>query len=137
MKKISDLLENSFAPIALKIGNQKHLVSIRNGMLLATPLIIIGSFFLILSSLPIPHYAEWLANHGELDTWFNKIVDGSFGIMGLIASFGIAYNLAKRYEVDGVPAGVISLASFIVVTPKIFNTDEAAGLPYQFMGSGG
>lgn len=137
MDKINKVLEKRFAPVAVRIGNQKHLMAIRNGMLMTTPLIIIGSVFLVLSSLPIPNYADWLAAHGDLGTWLNKIVDGSFGIMGLVAAFGIAYNLAKSYQVDGASAGVISMASFIVVTPKIFDADEAAGLPYKYMGSGG
>lgn len=52
--------------------------------------------------------------------------------MGLIASFGVANSLARQYKVDGVSAGVISLSSFIVITPF-----SEGGIPVGYMGSKG
>lgn len=121
--------------VAGRIGNQRHLRALRDGILLAMPLIIIGSFFLILGNLPFDGYSEWLDEIGILPI-FNKIVDGSFGIMALIAAFGVANSLADDYEVDGVASGVIAVASFLIVTPHVI-AEAGAGIPYQFVGSGG
>lgn len=137
MDKISSWLEKRLMPIAMKLGAQRHLLAIRNGIVLGMPLILVGSLFLILGNLPFDGYTDWLAAHGELDVLFGKIVDGSFGLMGLIASFGIAYNYVKSFNIDGVSAGVISLSSFLIVTPKIFDSAEAAGIPYALVGSSG
>ncbi|WP_231181861.1 PTS sugar transporter subunit IIC [Clostridium botulinum] len=91
---------------------------------------------MILGNLPFEGYDQWLAIHGHLDAWLGKIVNGSFGIMGLVASFSVAYSLAKSYKVDGVSAGVISLSCFLISTPNIV-LDKAEGIPMEFMGSKG
>lgn len=137
MNKLSEVLEKRLGPIALKIGNQRHLLAIRNGITLGMPLIIVGSLFLILGNLPISGYEDWLAANGDLGTWLGKVVDGSFGLMGIIAAFGIAYNYAKGYKVDPASAGIISLSSFVIVTPKMFDVDGGAGISYGFLGSKG
>lgn len=121
--------------IAGEIGNQKHLRALRDGIILGMPLIIIGSFFLILGNLPIPGYVEMLGDWG-LTPIINKIVNGSFGIMALVASFGIARSLANTYKVDGTSAGIISLSSFLIVTPNVVS-DSGSGVPYQYVGSNG
>ncbi|NWN95699.1 MAG: PTS sugar transporter subunit IIC, partial [Bacillus sp. (in: Bacteria)] len=121
--------------IAGAIGSQRHLRALRDGILLSMPLIIIGSFFLILGNLPINGYTDWLAKI-ELAPVFNKIVNGSFGLMAIIAVFGIARSLADHYEVDGVSAGVVALASFVIVTPDVV-AKSGSGIPYAFVGSGG
>lgn len=39
--------------IGYKIGQQKHLLSLRDGIILSMPLILVGSLFIILTNLPI------------------------------------------------------------------------------------
>lgn len=88
-----------------------------------------------MGNLPINGYTDWLAKI-ELAPVFNKIVNGSFGLMAIIAVFGIARSLADYYEVDGVSAGVVALASFVIVTPDV-EAKTGSGIPYAFVGSGG
>lgn len=59
-----------------------------------------------------------------------------FGLIGLIASFGIAYSLTNQFGVDGVPSGIISLSSFIVVTSFV-TSDAGAGMPTTYMAAKG
>lgn len=121
--------------IAGRIGNQRHLRALRDGIMLSMPLIIIGSIFLILGNLPIEGYTDWLSEIG-LSPILNKIVNGSFGLIALISVFGIAHSLAEYYEVDGVSAGIIALASFIIVTPDLVS-DVGSGISYVYVGSSG
>lgn len=135
MSKMNQILEEKMLPIAAKLGSNKILISIRDGITLSMPLIIIGSLFMIIASFPVEVWTNWLANVG-IDTYLWKGVDSSFGLMGLIASFGVANSLARQNKVDGVSAGIISLSSFIVVTP--FVTGEAgSGITVGYMGSKG
>ena len=53
MKKNESFLETKMLPIAAKIGSNKILISIRDGITLSMPLIIIGSLFLVIASFPI------------------------------------------------------------------------------------
>lgn len=135
-------------PIAGRIAGQKHLIALRDGIILTMPLIIIGSVFLIVANLPIPGYSDFMAGiFGK--QWATKLmypVSATFDIMALIAAFGIAYRLAERYGVDAITAGAISVSAFLLATPyKIGFTPAGAkeailvdgGIPVALMGSKG
>ncbi|WP_369901815.1 PTS cellobiose transporter subunit IIC [Bacillus manliponensis] len=116
-------LEKYFMPVAGKIAEQRHLQAVRDGIILTMPFLIIGSFFLIISSLPINGYSEFMANIFG-DGWQKALgypVNATFGMMALIASFGIAYRLAEKYKVDSLAVGALSVVSFLLVTPFQIN----------------
>lgn len=135
MNKFLNFLEKYFMPVAGKMAAQRHLQALRDGIILTMPLIIIGSIFLILGFIPINGYNEFMAGIFG-DQWLAKLMyanDATFGMMGLLASFGIAYRLAEKYEgVDAVSAGMVSLAAFLLATPF-----KDGGIPTTYMGSGG
>ncbi|HLR92518.1 MAG TPA: PTS cellobiose transporter subunit IIC [Atopostipes sp.] len=118
-----------------RLAAQRHLVALRNGIVLGMPLIIIGSLFLILGNLPSEAYMNWIQDIG-IAQYFSKITNGSFGLMGLIAVFGIAHSLARHYGKDGVSAGAIALSAFVIVTPDLV-TDVGTGIDYTYVGSAG
>lgn len=141
-------LEKHVMPVAGRIAEQRHLQAIRDGLILAMPLLIIGSIFLVVAALPIPGFPEFMANlFGE--QWQDKLlypVNATFDIMALIVSFGVAYRLAEKYNVDPVSAGAISVSAFLLATPFTFSftpegakdaVDVAGVIPAQFMGSQG
>ncbi|HEV5758449.1 TPA: PTS sugar transporter subunit IIC [Streptococcus pneumoniae] len=129
------LLQEKLLPVAARLGNNKALVSIRDGITLTIPLLLIGSLLMVIASFPIPGWEKYLGDIGVAD-YLWKGVDSSFGLLGLVASFGIAYFMARQYKVDGIPAGIVSLSSFITVTPFITGED-GAGMPTAFMASKG
>lgn len=93
-------IERYVMPVALKIAGQKHVLSVRDGIILNMPFMLIGSFFLIFAYLPIPGYADMMSGlFGEV--WRDKMlypVKATYDIMALISSFGIAYRLAEKYR---------------------------------------
>ena len=135
MSKVNELLENKMMPIAGRLGSNKFLIAIRDGITFAMPLIIIGSLFMIIASFPVPGWEAWLGKMGIADFLW-KGTDSSFGLIGLIASFGIAYSLARQFNVDGIGSGIISLSAFIIATPFI-SSDAGAGMPIAYMGAKG
>lgn len=129
--------------VAAKIGGFKPLIAIRDGIAMAMPLIITGSLFMIINSFPVPGWSDWLAKtavHGvSLSQVLAKITNGSFGIMGLVAAFGIAWSYANQHKTDGVSAGIISASVFFILTPSIMSGDKVPveGFPYTYLGSKG
>lgn len=132
---MNDFINNKMLPIAAKVSNNKILIAIRNGITLALPLIITGSLFLIVGSFPIESWTNFLSENG-IDAFLNKGVNASFGIMGLVAAFGIANALAVQYGKDGISAGIISISSFLLVTPNV-TSDAGDGIPTAYMGAQG
>lgn len=148
MNKFTKFLEEKFLPIAGRLAAQKHLESLKDGIILTMPFIIIGSFFLILGFLPIPGYEDFMANVFG-DQWLTKLmypVSATFDLMALFAAFGIAYRLAEKYGLDSLTSGAISLSAFLLATP--FNVpftpegtdkvvDVGGAIPVALMGSKG
>ncbi|WP_057915262.1 PTS cellobiose transporter subunit IIC [Peribacillus muralis] len=119
MSKYNSFLENKVMPIASKMAGQRHLLALRDGIILTMPLIIIGSLFLILGFIPIPGYNEFMASIFG-DAWMTKLlypVGATYDIMALIATFGIAYRLAEQYKVDPLSAGAVAVSAFLIATP--------------------
>lgn len=132
----NNFIERKLLPIAGKLSSNRALIAVRDGITLAMPLIIIGSLFMIIASFPFPAWwGAWLDEVG-IASYLWKGVDSSFGLIGLVASFGIAQSLASQYKADGVAAGIISLSAFITVTPFITG-DTGAGIIVRYMGASG
>lgn len=102
---------------------------------MTTPLILIGSLLILVVSLPIPGWQDFFVKIG-IASYLWKGVNGSFGLVGLIASFGVAHSLASQYKANGISAGILSLASFFIVTPSI-SSDAGAAIPITYLGAQG
>lgn len=111
--------ESIFLPLAVKIGKNKYLVSIRDGFLVSTPLLIVGSIFLVLGNLPVPNYKPFLSGiFGEnIFGYFDKVVDGTFTLMALLAVIGIAYAFSKEMKIDRIFGTAISVIAWFILMP--------------------
>lgn len=130
MNRFNESMERYFMPVAGKLAEQRHLKSVRDGIIATMPLLIIGSVFLIISSPPIESWAEFMKPYAQT---LSIPVNATFGLLGLIAVFSIAYSLAKSYGMDELSAGVLSVATFFVATPLT----EEGNIPLNLMGSEG
>ena len=67
-------LQEKLMPVAIKLGNNKGLVAIRDGITLAVPLLLIGSLFMVIASFPVPGWEAYLTKIG-VSTYLWKGVD--------------------------------------------------------------
>ncbi len=136
-----DKLEKFFMPLAEKIGRNKYLIAIRDGFLLSMPLLIVGSFFLLIANFPIPGWTEFWARFFG-DNWasyFSKPTDATFSIMAVLAVIGIGYSFAEQMKVDRLFGAAISLVSWFLIMPYeiMFNDEVVSGIPLGWVGSRG
>ncbi len=136
-----DKLEKVFMPLAEKIGRNKYLIAIRDGFLLSMPLLIVGSFFLLIANFPIPGWTEFWARFFG-DNWasyFSKPTDATFSIMAVLAVIGIGYSFAEQMKVDRLFGAAISLVSWFLIMPYeiMFNDEVVSGIPLGWVGSRG
>ncbi len=134
-------MEHFFMPLAERIGKNKYLISIRDGFLLSTPLLIIGSFFLLIANFPIPHWTEfWARFFGENWTaYMSKPTSATFDIMAILAVIGIGYSFSEQLEVDRLAGAAVGLVSWFLLMPyKIVEGDvTVTGIPLGWVGSKG
>ncbi|OTO05304.1 PTS cellobiose transporter subunit IIC [Enterococcus sp. 5B3_DIV0040] len=137
MNKFLSFLENKLAPLGEKIGTQRHLRALREGIMMAMPLVLIGSFFVLIKDFPITAWNDWLKSHWDLSSLLNTMANNSFGLMALVTVFGIAYRLAESYDTDGPSSGVLALGAFLLMTPSIVDKADNLGIPYGMLGGKG
>lgn len=121
MSKLNDFLERRILPFATRLGSNRYLASIRDGLIASMPIMIVGSFALVITEFPIEAYQNFMLKmFGENWKWFGDIASSStMGLSALIAVFGIAYYLGKQYNRDPLMSGVISLVSYFILLIRI------------------
>ena len=106
MEKFNELANRTLVPIANKLGNQRHLAAIRDGMVVAIPLSILGGVCLIISTPPFK--PETLPNWGfitdMLNGWYNWAqankamlqlpYNMTMALMGLFIAFATILSVA-------------------------------------------
>ena len=121
MSKMMTILEEKVAPVVNKIGAQRHLRAVRNGLISMLPLTIVGSFFVIFLNVPIEGYGDMIKNiRPALDIPFRYTV----GLMAIYVSFGIAYQLAKSYNLDELTSGFLAVAAFLISSVDAVNVPK-------------
>ena len=73
IEKFNEIANKTLVPIANKLGNQRHLAAIRDGMVVAIPLSILGGFCLIISTPPFTPKSlpDWGVISDLLIGWYN------------------------------------------------------------------
>ena len=136
-----DKLEKIFIPLAEKIGKNRYLLAIRDGFLLTTPLLIIGSFFLLVANFPIPNWVEFWAKFFG-DNWTSymaKPTNATFDIMAIFAVIGIAYSFSRELNVDKLSGAAVALVSWFILMPYSVTDGNVTlpGIPLGWIGSKG
>ena len=60
-KPKTNFIEEKFLPAAAKIGNQRHLIALRDGIVMVMPLLILGAFAMIIAEFPSQAYLDFMA----------------------------------------------------------------------------
>lgn len=130
MNKFMNWVEKSLAPAAARLSEQRHLASIRDGLISIMSLLIIGSFVVMILNIPITGWGD-LALIKAIKPYGIFIWNGTMGVVSLLACFSIANQLAQRLKLDGTIGGVLAVAALIVISPEV---EGAWGLPFHTAG---
>lgn len=135
-------LESVLMPLAEKIGKNKYLIAVRDGFLLSMPLLIVGSFFLLIANFPIPGWsAFWARFFGEdWVSYFAKPTDATFSIMAILAVVGIGYSFAEQMNVDKLFGAASAMVSWFLIMPYevlLEGGGSVKGIPLDWVGSKG
>jgi len=118
MDGLTRFLEEKFLPIAATLSQNRYLMSIRDGLVLSLPLMIVGSMVIVIAELPVDAYQNLMVNiFGDNWKWWNwgVIFASTMGIVALIAAIGVAYALAKSHDKTPLPAAAMSLSGYFIL----------------------
>lgn len=121
MKKFEAYLEEKVVPFAARLGANRYLASIRDGLILSMPLMIVGSFTLIITEFPVTAYQDFMLNtFGANWKWFGGVASScTMGLSAIIAVVAIGYYLGKSYNRDPLMSGVLSLVSYFILLVQV------------------
>src|SRR5690554_428423 len=120
-------LESFFLPIADKLASNKYLTAIRDGFIAILPVMIIGSFFVMINNVII-------GDNGLTNRLFNQpftsltalggaIAPATMSIMSVLLTFNTAKALSSQYGDNHSTIPTIAVVNLIVLTPVVFDAD--------------
>ena len=113
MNRFMDVLGAKIAPIAQKIGGNLYLTVLRDAFMLSFPLTMFGSFIVVFNNLPF--WPDSLK--AQFSTLFGNGQNATMSIMTVFVTLGIGYYFSKAKQVEAIFGAVVSLASFLILTP--------------------
>lgn len=129
-------LDRYFAPFMARLGENRYMLAIRNGVIASIPLILVGSIFLVIASFPISdtetlnnHLIEKNLDHLAIFLWLPY--RSTMMIMGLFVVYGTCKSLADFYKLDSLQASFVGLVMYLIslVGPALNDMVLNAGAP--------
>ncbi|CAJ1190792.1 Lichenan permease IIC component [Companilactobacillus paralimentarius] len=111
--------EKHLIPISTKITNNIVLKSMREGLSILTPLIMIISLFILIGNFPIPGWTSfWTSILGDrLIEIISASFIGIFNFIGLLVCVVIAYTYGNNRGLKGIVPSLVGLISFLILVP--------------------
>ena len=133
MANVFTLLDRYLIPVMTRPSEQRHLRAVRDGIIATIPLIIVGSFFMIIAFPPLPFLAAAVKPYVKEVLLVYRL---TMGLMALYASHSIGYYLAKSYKLDGVSGGMLAMAAFLLTNVPVTYGDRGLALLMENLGGG-
>lgn len=112
-------MQNVIQKLNSRMDNSRILQCVRSGLVMMLPVLLIGSLTLVLRSLPIPAYQQFMATFlsGIVDQFLTYIYDATFGFLAVYMTAAISISYARLYipgHTSGYGSLFTSLSCFFV-----------------------
>lgn len=101
-----------FATAAARLSENVYLSAVRAGMVAVVPLTIVGGVFMIVAYLPVPGWEARVAPYLHI---LQVPVTATFGVLGLVACFSIAYDLGRHLKQEAIVSATIAIVVFLLL----------------------
>lgn len=121
------LIEKYFMPALTKIGENRYMQTIRNGVVASIPMILIGSIFCVIYFLPIGdqvingiavnNLGSFILNVSGKPEWASFLLLPyriTFAMMGFFVVLAMAKSLAEHYKLDSQQASFIAIVTYFI-----------------------
>lgn len=133
--------KGGLAAFADRLAREPHLLAVRDGVVAALPLVLIGSFFLLLAQPPSKALTDWVAGVTLADgrTLLQVLLVPQKMLTGLIAlyvCFGTARSLARHFKLDELGVPIMAVATFLTAS-HMLKVEGQWVVPAKRLGSEG
>ncbi len=147
--KFSQKLEKIMLPISTKLGSQRHLAAIRDGMAILIPVTIIGGFSILLAQPPVDpttmtnsnfFYAFLLGWYHWAQTYSHILMipfNLTIGLLSLYVVVSVAYRLSEKYQLPKLETAFIALLAFMSVAAVPESLENGNYIPSANLGASG
>lgn len=135
-EKITNLF-NRMNPWFDKLGSNPYLQAISGAMMATLGPLFIGSMAVLL--VVLMSMVPALAKLDKLTELLSKVNTMTLGSLAIYIAILIAYHLVKKLDEneDPISASIISLLSFLIITPLGKMADDSMGIPTNWLGAQG
>ncbi|MGG5342050.1 PTS system, cellobiose-specific IIC component [Enterococcus sp. AZ020] len=146
MQKFNEIIDRSLVPIATKLNNQRHIAAVRDAFMLIFPLTISASLVILVNNIlfsndsfivQLLRLSSIFPNLESAQQVLSSVANGTINIMSIFITYLVAQILAKHFEADSTLVGLTSIACFMILYPKPFNSDDLNVISTQYLGAQG
>lgn len=125
-----DKMAEKIMPLASKLSSQRHLSAVRDAFIEIMPLVIVGSFMVLINNVFLstkagglfslfPNPAQYEPLLAEIRPVFGLVYNGTLNIISLLIAFSVAYKLSASYQ-EQKPSfyGVLAVGILIIMFPQ-------------------
>ena len=131
---------DKISPIFDKIGANPYLQAVSGAMMATLGPVFIGSMSVLISVL-LNMNQNWseMVFIQNLSALLGKVSTFTLNAIALYLSFLMAMNVVRKIgeKEDPIPAGIVSLMAFLIVTPLDLTKDDVAALPTTWLSAQG
>ncbi|WP_040213500.1 PTS sugar transporter subunit IIC [Clostridium polynesiense] len=132
MNKFMNKIEELFLPLANKLASNRYLTAIREGFIAILPIMIAGSFFILINNVFIGENGFTNKLFGMPFTGLTElgaaIVPATMSIMSILLTFTTAKSLSEQYNEDTSILPSIAVVVLFILMPITF--DGKMGIEY-------
>lgn len=133
--KIEKFISRTLVPVANKVDSNPYLTAVKKGMVVLTPVLLLGSMAAIFPSIPEVISAQgvqnWFEHYGYIFSLISKV---SLGLVGLYALLAISYFLSESFKLYTVGSMLLSAIAFLLVA---LDVDENGNIIATYLDSKG
>lgn len=127
--------KNKVLPGAIKVQNNVYMKAISNAMMGLMPIMMISSIASLINAIDIGNTQQIMDQIG-LKSLLTQINAMTIDVISVYVAFLVGYKLAEHLNADQLNAGIMSLVSFLILSP-IATFEETKVIEFSTLGSSG
>lgn len=120
---------------AIKVQNNVYMKAISNAMMGLMPIMMISSIASLINAIDIGN-TQQIMNQIGLKSLLTQINAMTIDVISVYVAFLVGYKLAEHLNADQLNAGIMSLVSFLILSP-IATFEETKVIEFSTLGSSG